>query len=419
MRTPFSDKLSAASKMFAQADDSTRMAWFRCVLVVGMLAGILLSVPLWTAQRLFPLLPVGSWFPSIPAPWDKWFLGAWLLALVLSPCFPRGGVIAFLSGAVFLGLSDQNRLQPWVYLYSVMLLLTLSNKKTALAGARIALSGVYLWSGVMKLTPDFFHEIAPWFVDPFVGSLPQPLQHILLFGARLTPFIEILIGVGLWLPRCRGWAIGSVLFIHTGALICLGPLGRSYNLVVWPWNVVMPILACVLFLGKSDSLRMTCRMLRQSCAMSATVMSFCAMPALSWMGWWDSYQSFAMYSGQGTVAAIYISEAFRNRLPEELRPFIRPLKTPPCLHNLEGTYLLDHVAWGLSVLGAPSLPEARGYGSLVRYLMQHHPDRASDVCMLIKTTRGPIRYYEGERCRGIVLPEPTTAEQLVSNAVPR
>src|SRR6185503_7203706 len=114
----------------------------------------------------------------------------------------------------------------------------------------------------------------PWFVAPFVGSLPQPLAQSLLFGARLIPCIEILIGIGLWLPRCRGWAIGSAVVIHVGALICLGPLGRNYNLVVWPWNVIMPLLACVLFLGQSNGIVSTWKSLHRSYAVSAVAILF-------------------------------------------------------------------------------------------------------------------------------------------------
>ena len=400
-----------ASRLTAPVDDYTRVAWFRFLMLGACLAGILLTVPLWMTDRRFPLLPVGSWLPAIPAPWDKWCLAAWLALLILSIPFPRAGVVSFLSGALFLCLADQNRLQPWFYLYSVMLFFTLFPKPVTLAGARIALSSVYFWTGVMKLTPEFFHEVAPWFVEPFSPWLTGPLFKVLRAGVWLVPFIEILVGIGLWMPRCRKLAFYAVLTVHAGALACLGPFGRNYNVAVWPWNVVMPALVWLLFEGSSGSFRVDWRSLSRCPAAAVVAMLFCVMPAFHWAGWWDSYLSFSLYSGHGPVAAIHVSAEVRDRLPEELRRFARPLKTPSCLPTLEGTYRVDHLSWALSVLGAPSLPEERGFHSMAGYLLQYRPARQEGVAMLLKTSGTPVRYFEGERFRGFVLPEATITDR--------
>ena len=133
---------------------------------MGCGLGMLSCYRLWLTARQFPLIPVAEWFPNPPPPWDRLLFAGLLLSLILALRFHRTGVVLFLVGAAFLMLGDQNRLQPWFYLYLILLLLTLFPPKTALSGCRVALSAVYIWSGIHKLNPQFFQEIVPWFAAP-------------------------------------------------------------------------------------------------------------------------------------------------------------------------------------------------------------------------------------------------------------
>ena len=67
---------------FAAVD--RRTAWLRGILLSACLLGLLSSVPVWLNTRACPLVPVASWFPILPAPWDKLLFGAMLLALLLA-----------------------------------------------------------------------------------------------------------------------------------------------------------------------------------------------------------------------------------------------------------------------------------------------------------------------------------------------
>src|ERR1041385_2097850 len=102
-----------------------RTVWLRVTLLAASFLGLLASAPLWTNGHAFPLLPIAWWFPILPSPWDKCRFGMMLLALVLAGWFYRAAVASFLVLALFAFFEDQNRGQPWLYIYWLMLLLTL------------------------------------------------------------------------------------------------------------------------------------------------------------------------------------------------------------------------------------------------------------------------------------------------------
>ena len=95
---------------FASLD--RRKAWLRAILLGATLLGLIASAPVWFNARAYPLLPIATWFPILPAPWDKWFFGAMLLALVFAGWSYRWAVIVFLSASLFAFCEDQNRGQP-------------------------------------------------------------------------------------------------------------------------------------------------------------------------------------------------------------------------------------------------------------------------------------------------------------------
>lgn len=380
---------------------SPATACARLVLLVACAVGMLISTPLWTNSRPFPLLPVGNWVPILPSPYDVVLFAATLLSLVLALRFYRLGVRLFLAGAILLVVQDQNRIQPWFYLYWVLLFLTLFREPVALAGCRFVVSALYLWSGIQKFNPVFFQFVAPWFVEPFANWAHGSLAPALRIAAAASPVAETGIGVLVWIPRCRRWAIGLAIAFHAAVLLCLGPLGHNYNVVVWPWNMAMVALVWALFSGAN--LLEAVAALRNSRLAVAAVALICLTPALSFAGWWDSYLSFAYYSGNGTIASIYVSQSFRDRLPPELQAFVKP-NVEVHVAEAEGPYQLDHTAWGLAVLRTPPLPEPRSYKGLVRFLVRKFPGADDDVRMVLKPKAGDILCYRGEKLVGTIEP---------------
>src|SRR5436309_2677797 len=104
------------------AEPAVRLRWLQRVLLLACLITLGLSAPLWLNSRAYPVLPVAEWFPILGRPWDRCVFAGSLVFLVLAFWKHGWGVAGFLLISLFLALQDQNRWQPWFYLYWVMLL---------------------------------------------------------------------------------------------------------------------------------------------------------------------------------------------------------------------------------------------------------------------------------------------------------
>jgi hypothetical protein len=397
-----------ASNPFRGVD--RRLAWLRLILLISCGVTMLACRPLWLNSRVFPVLPITPGFPILPSPWDKCFFAAMLLMLVLAFWFYRAAVKMFLVASLFAFCEDQNRGQPWFYMYWVMLLLTLWPDPIALAASRCATSAVYIWSGFQKCSPHFFHGEPAWFVGPAANwHLPALVVDLLRWAVATAPFVELGIGLALWSTRLRHAAITAVLLVHGTALLFLGPLGHNYNLVVWPWNLSMIALVCVLFAqGKSQPkagaqadpvprLSQSIADLRQSRTAATLVALYSLLPILSYLGLWDSYFSFALYSENAATANIFITQSFADRLSPDIRAFVRPF---PRAYDpqFQGPLVLAYNAWCYRELHVPFIPEPRVYRAMFRYLRAY--SRApGDLRLIIGPRFGPVLFYEDDRLR--------------------
>ena len=368
-----------------------RTSCLRLILLVSFTAGMVISAPLWTNTRLYPLLPVAPRFPILPHPWDECLFVGMLFTLALSLRFYRVCIVIFLAGMVFLIFEDQNRCQPWVYLYWVLLLFTLLPERVALPGCRLALSAVYVWAGVQKFNPEFSNEVAPFFVAPLAHWLPEWGMKMAQWSVAAAPVLEIFIGVGLWIPACRRAAIAVACVIHATGLLLLGPLGNQFNAVVWPWNIAMVLLILTLFPAGDVGVAGLKDLLRSRPGLAISIL-FCLLPMMSYWGWWDSYLSFRLYSGNTARGSIFLSERMSQLLPERLKQFVTPA-TVPADHPLHGRFMFDFRNWAEAELGVPPIPEPRSYRSVAEYLTAYSADPA-DVLLLIQTPTGPIQVYE-------------------------
>ena len=362
----------------------------RCVLLLAVLFGMLASSKLWLTARVFPLVPVVTGFPQLSAPWDAVLFALLLLALVVAIWFYRTAVTLFLVGALFLYCGDQNRGQPWMYLYFVLLLLTLPSEGTALAACRVVLSVVYVWAAVQKFGPDYQRLVVPYMMQPVTHWLPVSGGTVAKWLISAAPLVELFIGVGLWIPKLRRVAIVTTALVHGIALLLLGPLGHNYNLVVWPWNLAMIALVVVLF--PPVRLGETFRALRRSTAAVVVVALVALLPVLGYFGWWDSYFSFALYSGNTATADMILVPSMVERLPEPLRRFAHPLHADVIAANpaLRGLFVFDLQSWAQAELGVPPIPEPRNYRALGRHLARF-AKQPTDMQLVISPRRGPVQ----------------------------
>jgi hypothetical protein len=347
----------------ARMADLVRLRWTRLVLAAALAAGLLLAPRLFLAERTFPRVPVLDGWPALTAPFDVALLGGLLAALggVAFAPRPRWWALAATVLAVVLALDDQSRWQPWFYQYVVMLgaLALARDAGDTLSAWRAVLVGLYFWSGVQKLNATFMTHLFPWLVEPAAGVLPAALQRVLLGGWMVVPILEILVGLGLLVPRLRNAAVAGAVVIHVVVLGLLGPLGHASNAVVWPWNVAMAALAAILFWNDRQPARHVVVPHRLGAHAVALVL-FAILPALSFVGRWDAYLSGALYSGNIQAGALAVSDDVATRLPEPARRHVT--------RNRMGANVLDVWEWSMGELGVPSYPEDRVFHALGRDL---------------------------------------------------
>ena len=379
-----------------------RLSGQKAILLSATLLGMLACLPLWLNSRDYPLLPVVPIFPVLASPLDRWLLGSVLLSLVVAFKWYRSAILYFLAATLFLYLGDQNRGQPWLYMYWLMLGLTLLPDATALAACRIIFSAVYVYGGIHKCNADYFHVIPDWFVSPATAwGLPTIVVQLFRLAVASAPATEILVGLLLWVKGWRWIALAVVVLLHGAALLFLGPLGHKYNWVVWPWNLAMVALAFTLF-GTSAkiSLATTTAALRQS-KLAVTVVSLVwLLPILNFVGWWDSYFSFSLYSMRQAKADIYMSEGLKNQLPPRLSHFVREVR-PAYDPAYQAPYLFDYTGWSLAELGAPGLTEPRAYRSVFRYL-NGYAASPNELHMILAPCWGPALFCRGDDIRPLM-----------------
>jgi hypothetical protein len=99
------------------------------------------------------------------------------------------------------------------------------------------------------------------------------------------------------------------------------------------------------------------------------------MPAFSLFGWWDSYLSSALYSGNTDQAVIYISPEVIARLPAAARPHVWQETRP---------FFLDINRWSYGELNVPLYPEPRIYKSIAKQICAYAGVYSPDVRLRIK-----------------------------------
>lgn len=413
--------------IFLQAKDR-RTLWLRGTLLLATFLGLLASSPAWTNTRTFPLLPVFNSFPILPEPWDKILFSVMLGSLLAAVRFYRPAVITFLATSLFAYCGDQNRGQPWLYMYWVMLSLSLFPTATALAATRFALATVYLWGGIQKLNARFFDVTPQWFVAPAADwDLPPVAIDLLKLSVKSAPFVEIAIAVLLWFPKLRRIALALIIATHSFALLFLGPLGHDYNWVVWPWNLAMLALALGLFSQhrlfaephvavvensklrpQERSNRTESKPPRDDAGISenfkqliasrpalCVVALYSLLPLLSFSGRWDSYLSFSLYSENLAVANIFVTESFRENLPAHLRRHAQPF---PQAYDpqRQGPLTFSFTAWAYEEMHVPAISEPRNFENIYRALRPYAKTPA-DLRMIIGTRGGTVIFREGDR----------------------
>jgi hypothetical protein len=317
----------------------------RATVAAGILAGIMLSLPLWLTRISYPRVPLLDFIPAFPAPFDSFLLFAFaggLLVLVWRPHLKWIGVFWF-SFAAFLLAQDQSRLQPWFVEYLLLLALVVFSKSEGMAlnGCRLVLAAVYFWSGVHKMNTSFATNLFPWLVSPFVGSGAEPIVQ----GAGLmVPFVEIALGIALLFPKTRRLGVVAIVAMHLFLLLVLSPLALGWNSVVAPWNIAMMVLVPFLFWQADVSARSL------FAAPRALFIFLFILPCLSLMGRWDTSPSFALYSGNQLIGSVVLSESAWQRQDAQIQAVSE---------RVGDRYRIRLDDWAVTATNVPAYPAER------------------------------------------------------------
>lgn len=287
-----------------------RLDWIFRILLFGLATQMLLSYRLWWMPgEVLPYLPLietsGQWLEQVSIV----LFPAFLLLILGCLQWPQKGVflkLLFIVALILL-LGNIHRLQVWFYFYGLLLLLFLWRKKVTtellLMIMQGVVAGVYFWSGLHKLNINFAIDIFPWMMQP-LGITPAPWQ---AYGAGA---LEMLLGIGLLFRPTRNFtAVGSLIF-HLMILGLLGPLGQNWNMVVWPWNLVMPILVFLLFYKTSflDYKNEFSSLHKFPIGLLILALVW-ILPAFNYIGFTPEQLSFKMYAGSNPEIVVYFEES--------------------------------------------------------------------------------------------------------------
>ncbi len=335
---------------------------------VGLVLGMLLSWRLWLSRgREFPVLPCFGFGP-LPLPLD-WmlFLGAITLAgLAVARSWNRWIVSALVAALLILGLLDQMRWQPWAYQYLLclvpMMFVARSGDQRGMAAAldllRLVVVAIYTWSGIHKFGAQFQRTYQSNVVMHWLEGSSGWVHELILFNGKLVPWVELLIGALLLLPRARIVGLALVVGTHAFILLAMGPVGTSANSVIWPWNLATPAIALALFWRyRGLALVNLFSQPRLLPAVGVIGVLTLVMPARSYSKQWDQYLSFHLYSGYHQRIVLLIDNAKAASLPPFYTAQLKPSLAAPGQRSRYSELSIPH--WAMEELNVPMPSENR------------------------------------------------------------
>jgi len=347
--------------MLNQLSVKKRLSLILQTVCIALITGIILSFNLWISDRFYPLASVFNFIPPLASPFDS--IAAILLILLLLAIyynFKSFFIYAALTLLIMLLLQDQNRWQPWIYLYMLFLIPYLlfpvrkEIKGNLLPYFQLILIAVYIWSGIHKLHPNFINiTFKSILADLFRIHNPETINSLKPFGYGVG-IVEIIIGLTLLLPQSRKAGVWLATCSHIFIILYLSPLGINHNYAVLPWNIEMIILIFLCFYN-TDSTRSFWPEGNPKFTILTTlaVILTWLLPALNFIGLWDHYLSFALYSDKVNDYYIVVGESEIQKIDSRFRKYFKESD------KVNGGEIIDVNAWSLGELNVPVYPESR------------------------------------------------------------
>jgi hypothetical protein len=332
----------------------------------------IVSYKLWIANRFFPIIPPFDFLLQIPHFIHTFLFIASLVMLfiITFQSFNKKILIALFTIEILSCLLDQNRWQPWQYQYIITILVLYFNynqpqKNTTWLS--IILAATYFYSGLQKFNQGFI--LIVWqkaFLHDFFHVPTHIGHHKLITNAGfILPILEMFFAVGIIIKKTRKTTLYLLLIMHFFLLIVIGPLGLKVNIIVWPWNAVMIFYILYLLFNKNYQ---TIQYKQLNTKYDVSVLTvWCLFPVLNFVGYWDNFLSFSLYSGKIPNMEICVQQ----NLPKEIEPYFKLQPNPTICNGATGVNIQ---VWGMEEILVPPYPEVRAYKKIKEALEIKYPD---------------------------------------------
>lgn len=327
------------------------------------------SFKLWISNREFPLIPIFDFLENLPNYVHLFLLISFFTSIALVFLYPnkKPFIIAVLIIEITSCLLDQNRWQPYEYqfLLTFIFYLAYDSKKQFLNYFTFLLLIIYLNSGLHKINGSFLYVV--WenmILNRFLGIEFEVIKtYGLHYYGLLLGLIEVLAAIGLFFKHTKKIAALLLMGMHLFILSMISPFGLNYNSIVWPWNVLMMILLYLAFIP-NDSVTISLKKIVNG---FNVIPFFCIgiLPFFCFLGLWDNFLSFNLYSGGTKFLEICIEN------PQDLKnKEYYVLKT--------GKICKDKVAipvhdWALKELNITVYPERRVLIDIINKWKKQNP----------------------------------------------
>ncbi|HMQ85796.1 MAG TPA: hypothetical protein PKA00_23000 [Saprospiraceae bacterium] len=379
--------MASQLKTVFNADRSLKIiAWLS---LAGLVLGMLLSLPLWLNDRLFPLVPLFSKMPVLPNVMEWVVLLGCLLSLLIALVVQRQ-VLWILAASLLLILlvQDQMRWQPWVYIYALFLtpfaiwgkqISDANNQEKLRLCIQVVLIGIYFWSGISKFNPHFVQVTYTLMLENLVGAQPGDVLWDFKTLGYLIPIVETAIGIGLFFPKSRKWATIAALLTHTIIIVYVLSQKGIQNFIILPWNLVMMGTVFLSCYSADNAIRFRYwpkktgkKQVRAKWVLPALALAVLTwgMPLLRFGNLWDNYLSFNLYSDN--ISYLYVG--LRPEIVPEVEPTVAAYFTANEI--MEEGETLDVFSWSLSELKVPVYPEERVFKQIAHHFCEQYPAEA-------------------------------------------
>jgi hypothetical protein len=344
-----------------------RMTYVRITVVCSMILSVLLSLQLWCGERYFPRTPVVA-DAMIPVSYEIALVILMLIFLTGSMFFTFHRLLLFLAlaaGATLIYF-DVNRLQPWFYIYGLMLTVFIfyngrvddSNRFTSyFIMLQVIFASGYFFCGLNQLNCAFIETEYSRIISPLTTLMsPRQFAFFVRMGV-IVPYFFIFIGIGLTVSVTRYLAITIAIIVHVALLIFLSP-SQNPDYAMWFSHFSFLVILLLLFSGKTKQRYFSPTLLLQRPLFYLVFVLCVVMPFFN-RGGWPDFLSFNFHSGNNRKAEIVTSDRAYAYLPTEVGMYIKPSR---------GKYILNYEHWCLEELNASCFPDERVFENISRSL---------------------------------------------------